>query len=435
VGEAIQVVDLTTLADVRRAFRSPYTGLVTKTFAREQKDGTVNWLNGSAHAQRRRALNQLVRPLNHERFFEDVIDPTVRSAVDNVLRSSETPVDLVTLCRSIFVKFAIVFVGLDIPATDEGVETLLETFQPIAKAFGFDTQHDPDTVIALANDPERGTVLTAERISLADAETLADAERGVDEFAERFYEPALARRAARLDEDRKGALDPENGFVDLITLIAAGSDARWLDEPRLGLREAINMVVSAQDTSIQTFVHIVAELERWFERYPEARTKLSDSVFLERAAFEAMRLHPITPELVRQAFEDVAFEDGKAVGAGSCLRMDLERAATDATIFGADAGDFDPNRAVPSELDLYGIAFGTGRHQCLGLPIVVGAGQLPGTHVHLLERLYEAGMERDRFAVAVLAHATSRDIYASYPVTFCTPPSTTDPIGQRERNS
>jgi len=55
---------------------------------------------------------------------------------------------------------------------------------------------------------------------------------------------------------------------------------------------------------------------------------------------------------------------------GQTVLIDRTAIHRDTTVFGPDADAFNPHRETPSRIAPYGLAFGGGRHQCIGKPLV-----------------------------------------------------------------
>ncbi len=104
---------------------------------------------------------------------------------------------------------------------------------------------------------------------------------------------------------------------------------------------------------------------------------------------------------------------------------DLHTANRDPSIFGADAGTFNPYRTIPSGYMPFGLSFGTGVHSCIGRDLdggVVPKGEVnPATHQFgivtlLVRRLLEANARPDPNDPAELAQSTERTVWGRYPV-------------------
>jgi hypothetical protein len=149
---------------------------------------------------------------------------------------------------------------------------------------------------------------------------------------------------------------------------------------------------------------------------------MTDPAFVYRMVAESLRLHPVVPYLFRVAGEAATLPSGTQVQAGEVLCIDVRPANRDRAVFGDDADTFDPNRSLPKGVYAFGLAFGTGRHMCFGLPIIIGTDGTDGSHTQMVRALFAAGIDRDR-AQPPVWNDDSRDLalWSSYPVVFRRP--------------
>ena len=116
-----------------------------------------------------------------------------------------------------------------------------------------------------------------------------------------------------------------------------------------------------------------------------------------KAVNEALRFTPFAVSY-RISVEDVVLDNGTTVPEGTQVHLHWAAANRDPSVFGADAGEYVPERGVPRQ----NLAFGHGMHYCLGAPIALAEadiaavavyGGLPGLTVtkwHRLARLTDA---------------------------------------------
>src|SRR5262249_40408472 len=160
------------------------------------------------------------------------------------------------------------------------------------------------------------------------------------------------------------------------------------------------------------------ELERWLEDNPEHNEQLTEREFLTGVVAETLRLHPSSPYLFRVAREDIKLRSGVAIPKGRvacCMVYDANR---DTATFGDNAATFDPYRPQSGTMHPYGLAFGMGRHLCIGFPVVVGSRGVDGVEVEVLHALLAAGVRTDPNAGAALVDHPYRESFESYPVQF-----------------
>jgi hypothetical protein len=142
-----------------------------------------------------------------------------------------------------------------------------------------------------------------------------------------------------------------------------------------------------------------------------------------------MRLHPSSPEAWRRAEADVTLADGRLIPKGDKVVVELQTANRDATIFGDDATEFNPQRAIQGRISPAGMSFGGGMHVCLGMNLVAGTvlrdGEAPnpenhqfGTVTLIIKELIERGMLPNPDQLPQKIEASERDVWATYPVLF-----------------
>ena len=142
-----------------------------------------------------------------------------------------------------------------------------------------------------------------------------------------------------------------------------------------------------------------------------------------------MRLHPSSPEAWRRAEAEITLADGRVVPQGDKVVVDLQTANRDTSVFGEDAAEFNPLRAVQGRISPAGMSFGGGMHVCLGMNLVAGTvlrdGEAPkpdnhqfGTITLIIKELIERGMRPNPDQAPQKIEASERDVWAIYPVLF-----------------
>lgn len=242
-------------------------------------------------------------------------------------------------------------------------------------------------------------------------------------FRRHFYEPSLRRRRELVARHDAGAIDDADFPPDLMMLVALGTDPAWDDE-ELALRSVLGFLGAGTNTSTLVVPHMIDEVEGWFGTHPEDYQLRTDRTFLSGAVSEALRLHVVSPALLRAATSSVTLPSGLEVRSGQRVMLDLGAASRDTEVYGPNADAFDPRRNVPPGRYRYGLAFGSGPHMCMGMPLVLGVQGLDGSHVQLLAGLYAAGLRRDPDRPARKT-PDARDKYETYPVVFDSDVSTT----------
>jgi cytochrome P450 len=365
---------LTDYREVEEVFRSPAMAPFLHDGTEEFRGGTVRQIDGPAHRIRRRTMGRLLRGQGDQRFRQEVLMPTIERNLQRVL---EAPTD-----------------GL--PATDMVLFARVAFFQLVSALIGLDGVDSVDDAEQLRQSAE--PIQVAMRSWYMGGDRTAVMTRGIEareQFRKRYFEPALERRLALV----RAATTPEEQAAlpnDFLTLVARDLDADWTADRGLALREAVTDFINAGTFSSSfTLVHALDECLTWAEQNPQDRERLLDEQFLAQAVAEALRLHPIVPLFYRTATESVTLSSGRTFRAGEHVCLEIGVANRDATVFGPDAESFVPGRTLPDGVYPYGIAFGTGRHMCFGMPVIVGSDGVNGSHVQVLKALFAAGVQRD----------------------------------------
>lgn len=368
---------------------------------REFQDGNLSMLNGDAHRHRRKHLNALVRPDQLIRFREDVVVPSVERWLARsvtVHQDGTVRCDLSEVVERTFLEFTAKLIGLEDIETEERMTRLRSCCVPMFAGLSASHFADREAVTTAG--------LEAKKI-----------------FVDEYYRPAFDALQAKLAAAREAGSDTEDLENSLLFMIATGIDELYLDE-RNAIVEAILMFVATTGTSVQAVISTINELLDWFEQHPEDWAHVEDLDFLSAALQETLRLRaPFVSYLTRLAMED--FEvNGCPIKAGDEIHALIPRAGRDEEVFGADAHQFNPRRDVPKGVNRYGLAFGGGPHQCLGLRVVLGNDGLGGSHIRLLQHFFKAGVRRspdespEILAMGEMEVADNIPTYVSYPVVF-----------------
>jgi cytochrome P450 len=377
--------------------------------AREYFDDILFAINGSRNRRRRKLLNSLVRPANLDRIREEVVIPAASKHMAACIREVDGcyEADLVVLLDRIFLEFAANLIGLVGTDTEEGLTALQNCVNPIFAGI----------------------------LSKFFADRAEATQRGLEAknaYVEDFYRPSLAAHQELLRKVERGEMSEEDVPNHLIHLIATAADPDYVDEGT-AIRESILIFNAAVGTSTQALVWVSHMIAQHLTEHPEDLPLRADREFLLRCLEEAVRLKaPFVAYQTRVAIDDIEV-GGKVVHKGEEIRNMLPLASRDPAVFGPDSSEFNPRRPDPDVGLRYGLAFGTGPHQCLGLRIVLGNDGRGGSHLSLLQILAEAGMGPDDAqepqTLDLRMGADSVDdlqTFLSYPVVFdnWTPPTT-----------
>ena len=366
--------------EVGEAWRCPHMSVDTGGPGDEHfRAGTVIRLDGSAHRERRRAMNGLLSRGGHQYFRKTALIPTLDAAMQELLSRPDDDgyarVQLVPFARRVNQQLAAALTGYDRATTPEGAEELQ----------------------VLLDDWIRGKQSAFDN-AFADFDEESEASRAglraIELIRDRFYLPAFERRERLLADVEAGELAREDLPSDLLMLMAQRLDPRW-EDPGLRQRESVFVLGAGVRTSTFSLVWALEELFEWLDQHPEDRELVDDESFLLGVVNEALRLHPVTPGFVRRASEDVTLEHGTRIKAGELAVIHNGPAGVDPEVFGEDAAQFNPHRVVPKGTTPHAYAFGAGPHLCFGARIVMGHDGLDGSMLHFLRVLLRAGVEPD----------------------------------------
>lgn len=347
-------------------------------------DALIN-LHGDLHRRRRRAEQPLFsrEPLAAR---ESLIPSTTEAALAPDLSSGA---ELMQFGRQVAATFATGIAGIDVPHGDgrdmADLVRLITAFSEIA------------TVANSRRDP---------------ADVRSDAEAAWQSYLDRYLNPSTERRRGLLES---GAEAP----ADIVTtMLRHGVDDAVLRQ------EATLYMTATVGTAPGVLVATFEELrKRWHDK-PELRGReASDVRFLQRAAWEAIRLHPANPQHLRRAHRRVVLSTGEEIAKDQSVFLDVVAANRDASIFGPTADIFDPHRELPAGVAPWGIGFGAGIHVCMGQNMAGGTDMLMGMLALVLSVLLRYDPVIDPADPPQPADNTTRRTWARYPVKFSSVPT------------
>lgn len=386
------MIEITRYHDAVAAFRATALRPDPEEPPLELRQGTLLRIDGKEHTHRRRALGVLFAGGNDERLRQETLVPLLR---DKTAETLELPtddgsirIDLVAWCTDVVLRFAARIIGLQF--ADEDIDDLLAVHAAISTAMSL--RHRSD-------DWDRDALL---------ASGLA-AKRAFDE---KYLAPALAARRSALGAGERAT---SRGALDFLDLVASEADPSWASHEIVVRETLVDFINAGTVTTVDAVLHAIDELFRHIQRHPEAEAKLTDDAMLKDAIHEALRLHESAPGFNRIAQEDFRLVDGTEVRIGERLIIRIGQANRDPSVFGDDADQFRPGREVPPTVYPYGLAFGSGRHMCYGLPLVMAGRGTTGSAVCMLKQLFELGIRPDPTRPCDRLPASVRDAFASYP--------------------
>jgi cytochrome P450 len=162
------------------------------------------------------------------------------------------------------------------------------------------------------------------------------------------------------------------------------------------LREIAFFLLAGAHTSATAFVRTLDHLFAWFKDHPADIARAGrDKKFVQSAVYETIRLFPSSPVAMRRATQDLQLKSGVTVRAGETVTIDLMSVNRDPSVFGTDAGVFNPLRVpLESNVDGWGLSFGHGMHACIGQELAAG---------HVVQSVENPEFEYGLVSVAVQA--------------------------------
>jgi cytochrome P450 len=342
---------------------------------REFLDGSTMFANGTSHRDRRKLLNQLVRPDALDVIREDVILPEGDRLMEQLLREpgadGQYRMDLVEFCERVFINFTAKLIGLVDVDSDERTAAMRSFAGPLAAGTSSGFLEDRGAVNERA--------LAAKR-----------------KYVEEFFLPSRRWYERMMEKVRAGDIPDDEVPNSLMKFVVNGAHPVWQDESK-AIVESTMLFAASVGTSTQSIIHTVDFLQDWFQKHPEDYQRRTDLEFLLNAYQETIRLRaPFSPYTTRLACEAHVLSDGTEVSAGEELHMEWVAANRDPEVFGRDANEYNPWRPPPANgFPRYGVGFGMGPHQCFGLRVVVGTDGAGGSHLRLLQKLVAAGARPD----------------------------------------
>jgi len=337
-------------------------------------DGSVVFMNGSDHRDRRKLLNTLLRPDALQAIREDVILPAAEHLLASRLARPDEDgafrMDLVEFCHRVFLHFTAKLIGLVGVDTEDGIAALSDCAGPIAAGTSSQFLEDRTAINEMALAAKRG-------------------------YVEEFYRPSRRAHEELVAKVERGELSQDDLPVNIMSFIVAGAAAGYPSE-ETSIVETTMMFAASVGTSTQAIIQTIDFLEEWWTQHPEDRALCTDETFLLNALQETIRLRaPFSPYNTRMAGETCEVA-GYQVTKGQEIHIERVAANRDPAVFGHDANSFNPHRPNPGlGQQRYGLGFGSGPHQCFGLRVVLGIDGSGGAHVRLLRYLFEAGVAQD----------------------------------------
>ncbi len=387
-----QVV-LSRFEDVEAAFRHPALRQALYDEGAVVTEGVLLTLHGEAHLQRRRLESRVLKA--------------------DVFREYER--ELVPLAIADVLAYCVV--GGRVDAVQFGRRA---AFHLTARVTGIDVAPSQyDDLLRLVTKFGEGATLVH---STRDKEVVrAEVRAALAELDATFLLASIARRRALLARFAAGEIAERELPRDVLTVLLRNQDRLDLP-PDLLRREVAFFLQAGAHSSSNALAHSLHELFEYGEQKPaELARARTDLVFLQRCIHEALRLHPASPVAWRRALEPCEVA-GVKLTPDVLLVLDLDAANRDARVFGADAAQFVPERALPPGVLPFGVTFGPGLHACMGRDLAVGTvtrgegERLLGSLTRFAHALLARGARRDPAQPPVQDANTARTNWARYPL-------------------
>ena len=353
----------------RRLIQGMYRGCPKLT------DNVLLNLEGDQHAERRAIMAPLFKT-------ESIVDleAEIASAIPGCLETMNRcgSADLVDLAEQFSLETAIRLVGLDASAHRQRLLELVRIFGQAATM-----QHsteDPQGLEAKATECLIG-------------------------FVSDYFDPAWGPIAS-----------PNNSVLSMLHASVERGDL----SREQAIRDTAFSLQASIFSSANGAVHAFHEI---CQHYPEIEMRVNlatDPIRLQECLHEALRLHPASPVSVRL---DPDQKDNPLV-------IDLEGANRDVAVFGIDADIFNPDRIHDHRWPYVGLTFGVGHHSCPGRELAAGQVRTRsrlgtknnvGTLTRFLAALFELGVSPNPAEPPKASEITTRQIWASYPVSKISP--------------
>ena len=364
-------------------------------------DVVIN-LHGAEHRNRRRLENRLFRRDTFLHYEQDLFPKIFDETLAPHLAAGRT--ELVRFSHQLMMNLAALTAGVDRP---EG--TPEETFRLYDYLMLF---IEGATIAHHTGDK---------------AAKSAEVHAALQAFDREFLTPGVERRRAILDHIAAGEAEESELPPDVLSVLVHNQDNLDLT-PEIICREVAFYLLAGAHTSATAFTRTMHNIFSWLAEHPEAAERpRQDRLFCQRATHETIRLQPSSPVAVRRAEADFELADGTVVRAGDKVVIDLPAVNRDPAVFGEDAGDFNPLRAVPEMAHPWGLSFGMGMHACIGQDLAAGVVMGPdsGPDDHLfgvtpvaVQTMFDHGCVPDPDDPPEMDASTTRPYFGRYPVIF-----------------
>ena len=361
-------------------------------------------LHGDDHRRRRRVENRLFRREVFADWERSVLGTTLDAVLAPFVAGGRA--DLRALGYRAAISLTATIAGVDHDPANVGHTSRLEGFVSTFSAGA--------TLAHSTRDP---------------AEVRTEVRTQLEAFRTDMLTASLDRRRHLLARLAAGELTEEDLPRDVATLLLRHQDSLEMTTELIEREICFYLQAGAHSTA-DTFTHALDELFTHGVDHPaDLRRAATDVGFAQRCVHESLRLNPASPVAWREPLQTVTLRDGTVLEQGARVVIDLAEVNRDPTVWGSDAGAFDPHREVPGGCNAWGLSFGAGAHACIGAELdggmeIIGGtpdnDHLYGTVAVMVAATLAAGGRPDPDNPPVQDPHTRRPHYSSYPVVFAT---------------
>lgn len=309
--------------------------------ARVMQDALIT-LHGDAHRQRRIVELGVFGRGFFRTYTREVFAPNLEQVLAPYLEAGRA--DVIELGYRLSMNLTADFAGIDRPAND-----IAET----------------ESLLALVRKFSEGATLVHSTRDPAVVNREVDTAMAI--FDQRFFMPSIERRRRLIEQAEvagPGEADNQQLPRDVLTTLLKARDRIDLSTAVLRREMSFFLQAGAHSTT-NSAAHALHEILTWAGDDVERHTRLEDADFVQRCVHESLRLHPASPVAWRRAVEPMRLGT-HSISTDELVEINLAGANRDATIFGSDAGIFNPDRQVANGVWPWGLTFGYGMHACLG---------------------------------------------------------------------
>ena len=403
MGGADAIV-LTGWQQAREAYRSKYLRQAMYDEGAVIMEDCLLVLHDDDHRRRRRVENRLFRREVFAHWERRVLGATLEAVLAPFVAGGRA--DLRALGYRAAISLTATIAGVDHDPANVGHTSRLEGF---VRTFSADA-----TLAHSTRDPD---------------EVRREVRAQLEAFRTEMLTASLDRRRHLLARLAAGELDEEDLPRDVATLLLRHQDSLDMTTELIEREICFYLQAGAHSTA-DAFTHALDELFTRGVDYPaDLRRAATDVGFAQRCVHESLRLNPASPVAWREPLQTVTLRDGTVLEQGARVVIDLAEVNRDPTVWGADAGVFDPHREVPEGCNAWGLSFGASAHACIGaeldggmelIGVTPGSDHLYGTVAVMVAATLAAGGRPDPDNPPVADPHTQRPHFSSYPIVFAT---------------